>query len=394
MKLKVVIATDSFKGSLSAYEVAQSIEKGIKKVYRNVQIVKVPMADGGEGTVQSLVDATGGEIINVEVTGPLGNKVKAFYGILGDNKTAVIEMAAASGLPLVPRSKRNPMITTTYGTGELIRAALDKGCREFIIGIGGSATNDGGAGMAQALGIRLLDEKGEEIKFGGGALVNLHKIDISNMDERLKKSKFIVACDVDNTLCGPNGASYVYGPQKGATKEMVLKLDEALKHFANIIKRDLGKDVENIKGAGAAGGLGAGLMVFLNAALKSGVDIVIEKTNLKKIVKDADFVITGEGKIDSQTINGKTPIGVAKVAKEFNVPVIAVAGCVSDDASVNHEYGIDAMFSIVNYPIDIEEALKKEKASFFIERKAEEIFRLIKTCQVYIGEEGDGYGKS
>ncbi|EOD01812.1 glycerate kinase [Caldisalinibacter kiritimatiensis] len=376
--MKIVIAPDSFKGSLTALEVAESIEKGIKNVCKDAEIVKVPMADGGEGTVKSLVDATKGEIVTECVTGPLGQKIEAFYGILGDRKTAVIEMAAASGLPLVPVNKRNPMLTTTYGTGELIKAALDKGCRKFIIGIGGSATNDGGAGMAQALGVRLLDKEGKEISFGGGELINLHKIDVTNMDKRLKESTFIVACDVDNPLCGPNGASYIYGPQKGATKEMVVRLDNSLKHFAQIVKKDLDKKVENIKGAGAAGGLGAGLVAFLDATLSPGIDIVIEATKLKEKIKDADLVITGEGKIDSQTINGKTPIGVAKIAKKFHIPVIAIAGCISDDAEINHEYGIDTMFSIINYPITVDEALKKEKASFFIKRKIEEIFRLIK----------------
>lgn len=381
--MKIVVAPDSFKGSLTALEVANSIEKGIKKVYKDANVIKVPMADGGEGTVQSLVDATGGEIVNAHVTDPLGHKVKAFYGILGNGKTAVIEMAVASGLPLVPLDKRNPMITTTYGTGELIKAALDRGCKEFIIGIGGSATNDGGAGMGQALGLRLLDENGEELPFGGGSLINLQKIDVTNIDKRLKESTFTVACDVDNPLCGPNGASYVYGPQKGATKEMVEKLDNGLKHFAHMIRKYLNKDVENIKGAGAAGGIGAGLMAFLDATLKSGIDIVIETTKLKDRIQGADFVITGEGRIDNQTIFGKTPIGVAKAAKEFDVPVIAIAGYVADNAHVNHEYGIDAMFSIMQYPIDIEEALQKDRAMFFIERKTEEIFRLIRARDKY-----------
>ncbi|RKD30052.1 glycerate kinase [Thermohalobacter berrensis] len=376
--MKIVVATDSFKGSLSALEVVNSVVKGIKKVFNNAEVIKIPMADGGEGTVKSLVDATEGEIVYEEVTGPLGDKVSAFYGILGDKKTAVIEMAAASGLPLVPKDKRNPMITTTYGTGELIKSALDKGCREFVIGIGGSATNDGGAGMAQALGIKLLDKKGKEIPFGGGSLKYLDKIDMSKVDRRIEESNFVVACDVDNPLCGPKGASYVYGPQKGATEEMVFKLDEGLKRFAEIIKRDLDKEVETIKGAGAAGGLGAGLLAFLDAKLKPGIDIVIERTRFREKVKDADFIITGEGKMDSQTIYGKTPNGVARIAREYNIPVIGIAGYISDDAEINHDYGIDSMFSIINYPINLEEALNKEKASFLIEKNIEEISRLIK----------------
>jgi glycerate kinase len=379
--VRIVIAPDSFKGSLSAKEVADNIEIGIRKVYSDIDILKVPMADGGEGTVESLVDATGGEIIRLEVTGPLGEKVESFYGIMGDKKTAVIEMAAASGLPLVPNDKRNPMITTTYGTGELIKSALDRGCRDFIIGIGGSATNDGGSGMLEALGVKFLDKNGKKLPWGGGALINLDKIDMSSLDERLKSSRFVVACDVDNPLCGTNGASYVYGPQKGATVEMVQKLDRVLNHYGNMIKKYLGKDVMDIKGAGAAGGLGAGFMAFLNAQLKPGVDIVIEKTRLKEIVKDADLVITGEGKMDSQTIYGKTPFGVAKVAKGFGIPVIAIAGCISDDAHINHEQGIDAMFSIVNYPIELQDALNKEKAAVFIQKNSEEIFRLIKLAQ-------------
>ncbi|MDK2919784.1 MAG: glycerate 2-kinase [Candidatus Petromonas sp.] len=379
--MRIVIAPDSFKGSLSAKEVADNIEIGIRKVYSDIDILKVPMADGGEGTVESLVDATGGEIIRLEVTGPLGEKVESFYGIMGDKKTAVIEMAAASGLPLVPNDKRNPMITTTYGTGELIKSALDRGCRDFIIGIGGSATNDGGSGMLEALGVKFLDKNGKKLPWGGGALINLDKIDMSSLDERLKSSRFVVACDVDNPLCGTNGASYVYGPQKGATVEMVQKLDRVLNHYGNMIKKYLGKDVMDIKGAGAAGGLGAGFMAFLNAQLKPGVDIVIEKTRLKEIVKDADLVITGEGKMDSQTIYGKTPFGVAKVAKGFGIPVIAIAGCISDDAHINHEQGIDAMFSIVNYPIELQDALNKEKAAVFIQKNSEEIFRLIKLAQ-------------
>lgn len=379
--MRIVIAPDSFKGSLSAKEVADNIEIGIRKVYSDIDILKVPMADGGEGTVESLVDATGGEIIRLEVTGPLGEKVESFYGIMGDKKTAVIEMAAASGLPLVPNDKRNPMITTTYGTGELIKSALDRGCRDFIIGIGGSATNDGGSGMLEALGVKFLDKNGKKLPWGGGALINLDKIDMSSLDERLKSSRFVVACDVDNPLCGTNGASYIYGPQKGATVEMVQKLDRVLNHYGNMIKKYLGKDVMDIKGAGAAGGLGAGFMAFLNAQLKPGVDIVIEKTRLKEIVKDADLVITGEGKMDSQTIYGKTPFGVAKVAKGFGIPVIAIAGCISDDAHINHEQGIDAMFSIVNYPIELQDALNKEKAAVFIQKNSEEIFRLIKLAQ-------------
>lgn len=357
--MRVVIAPDSFKGSLTALEVADAVEKGLRRVIPDLEAIKVPMADGGEGTVQSLVDATGGRIIKRKVTGPLGEEVEAQFGILGDGVTAVIEMASASGLPLVPPEKRNPMITTTYGTGELIKAALDMGCRKFIIGIGGSATNDGGAGMAQALGVKLLDKDGKQIPFGGGGLLKLERIDISTLDPRIRESEIVVACDVDNPLTGPRGAARVYAPQKGATPEMVEILDEALKRFAEIIRRDLGKDVENVPGAGAAGGLGAGLMAFLNAELRSGVEIVIETVKLEEKMKGADLVITGEGGIDSQTVFGKTPIGVAKTAKRFNLPVIAIAGGISDDASVLYRHGIDAMVSIIPRPMSLEEAMSR-----------------------------------
>jgi len=258
--VKIVIAPDSFKGSLTALEAANAIEDGFRRVFPEAEIVKVPMADGGEGTVQSLVDATGGRIVKRIVTGPLGDKVEAQFGILGDGKTAVIEMASASGLPLIPPHKRNPMVTTTYGTGELIKAALDMDCRKFIIGIGGSATNDGGGGMAQALGVKLLDKDGNDIPFGGKGLLKLNRIDISTLDPRIAESEIVVACDVDNPLTGPRGAARVYSPQKGATPEMVEILEKALERFAEVVKRDLGKDVKNIPGAGAAGGLGAGLM--------------------------------------------------------------------------------------------------------------------------------------
>lgn len=354
--MKIVIAPDSFKESLSALEVAEAIEKGFKRVIPGAEYVKVPMADGGEGTVQSLVDATGGEIISKTVTGPLGEPVTAFFGILGNKTTAVIEMAAASGLHLVPGEKRNPLVTTTRGTGELIAAALDQGVNHIIIGIGGSATNDGGAGMAKALGALLLDEDGKEIGEGGGALRNLASIRLSELDPRLANTKIEVACDVDNPLTGEKGASAIFGPQKGATPEMVLQLDHNLGHFAAIIERDLGKTIHDVPGAGAAGGLGGGLLAFLPSELKRGVEIVIEATGLSQIVADADLVITGEGRIDGQTIFGKTPVGVAKTAKKYGVPVIAIAGNVAKDSHVVYEHGIDAIFSIVPGVTTLEDA--------------------------------------
>ncbi len=374
--MKIVIAPDSFKGNLSALEVANLIEKGTRRVYPKAKIVKVPMADGGEGTVRSLVDATKGRIIKREVTGPLGKKVKASYGILGDNKTAVIEMASASGLPLVPKSKRNPLLTTTYGTGELIKAALDRGCRKIIVGIGGSATVDGGAGMAQALEARLLDRKGGEIGFGGGALGNLERIDISKLDKRIRKTKVLVASDVDNPLTGPKGAAKVYAPQKGATPSMVKKLEENLKKYALIIKRDLKKDIKDIPGTGAAGGLGAGLIAFLDAKIRLGVDIVIQTVGLEKHLKDTDLVITGEGKMDSQTIYGKTPIGVAKLAKRYNIPVVAIVGETGEDVEVVYEHGIDKIMTTTLYPMTRAQAIKK--SSQLIPDASEQLMRLIK----------------
>ncbi|MFS8652025.1 MAG: glycerate kinase [Caldibacillus sp.] len=374
--MKIVVAPDSFKESLSAMEVAQAIEKGFRAVFPDAQIEKIPMADGGEGTVQSLVDATGGKIITKEVTGPLGEKVTAFFGVLGDGKTAVIEMAAASGLHLVPVEKRNPLLTTTRGTGELILAALDEGVDHLIIGIGGSATNDGGSGMAQALGARLLDKDRNEIAPGGGSLDKLANIDISELDARLQNVKIEVACDVDNPLIGQDGASHVFGPQKGATPEMVEQLDQNLAHYATILARDLGKDVAHIPGAGAAGGLGAGLLAFLDAELKSGIDIVIAATDLEEKIKDADLVITGEGKIDSQTIHGKTPIGVAKAAKKFNIPVIAICGSIADDVDVVHDHGIDVLFSSLMRITTLEEAL--ESGASNVEKTARNIAALYK----------------
>jgi len=374
--MKIVIAPDSFKESLTALQAANAIEKGIRNTIPDAAIFKIPMADGGEGTVQSLVDATVGTLIPVTVTGPLGHPVEAFFGLSGDQQTAVIEMAAASGLHLVTAEKRNPLITTTRGTGELIAAALDYGVRHMIIGIGGSATNDGGSGMAMALGARLIDKNGNEIGEGGGQLDRLAKIDVSGLDHRLAEIKIEVACDVDNPLTGPRGASAIFGPQKGATTESIKQLDQNLLHFSKIILRDLAKDIENIAGAGAAGGLGAGLMAFLSAELKTGVDIVISATNLEEQLKDADIVITGEGKIDGQTIFGKTPIGVAKAAKRHGAFVIAIAGNVAADSNVVHDHGIDAVFSILPGIVTSEEAFAR--AGEFIERLSRNIAELIK----------------
>ncbi|KJR28056.1 glycerate kinase [Vibrio navarrensis] len=355
--MKIVIAPDSYKESLTAMQVAIAIEKGFQQVLPDAQYIKLPMADGGEGTVQSLVDATGGTIIKHTVIGPLGHPVGGFFGLLGEGKTAVIEMAAASGLHLVTPEQRNPLITTSYGTGELIKAALDHGVEHIIVGIGGSATNDGGIGMAQALGTKLLDAQGKALGYGGGELARLATIDCSDLDPRLAEVHIEVACDVDNPLCGEKGASAVFGPQKGATPEMVTILDENLAHYAAIIKQQLGKDVRDMAGAGAAGGMGAALLGLLDADLRPGIEIVMDAVRLDEIVTDADLVITGEGRIDNQTIHGKTPIGVARTAKKHGLPVIGIAGCLSADCGVVHEHGLDAVFAVVNSPVDLPTAL-------------------------------------
>ena len=358
--MKIVIAPDSFKESLSALEVAEQIEAGFRAIYPDACYVKLPIADGGEGTVEAMVAATGGRRIVARVTGPLGTPVEASYGVTGDGTTAIIEMAAASGLALVAPEARDPMTTTTFGTGELIRHALDGGLRHFIIGIGGSATNDGGVGMAQALGVRFLQQDGRrEIGYGGGALEALARIDMAGLDPRLRDSQVLVACDVDNPLTGPRGASAVFGPQKGATAEMVATLDRNLGHFAQLVKRDLGRDIVAVPGAGAAGGMGAALMAFLQAELRPGVEIVIEAIGLAEAMAGADLVVTGEGRIDGQTIYGKAPVGVARLAKRFGLPVIGFAGSLTFDAEVVHEYGLDAIFSVVNRPCSLADAFRE-----------------------------------
>jgi glycerate kinase len=374
--MEVIIAPDSFKGSLTALQAAEAIEIGLRRVFPDAQIDIVPMADGGEGTVQSLVDATGGKLLTAAVLDPLGNAINAHYGVLGDGVTAVIEMAATSGLTLVPSNKRNPLVTTTCGVGQLIKAALDHGCRKLIIGVGGSATNDGGAGMAQALGAKLLNADGVQIGWGGGALKNLASIDASELDSRIAETETVVACDVNNPLTGARGASRVYGPQKGATPEMVEVLDANLRRLGEAIERDLGKSVGDIPGAGAAGGLGAGLMAFLNASLKSGIEIVIEATRLAERIKGADLVITGEGQINFQTAFGKTPVGVAKAAKAHGIPVIAIAGGVGEGADDVYGAGIDAIIDIVPEPMSLGAAI--ENASALLVAAAERTARMVR----------------
>lgn len=371
-----VLAPDSFKESMTAKEVCIAMEKGLRKIYPTASYIHVPMADGGEGTVQSLVDASNGAIHRKEVSGPLGQPVMAQYGILGDGTTAAIEMASASGIHLVTPDSRDPLRTTTYGTGELIRACLDLGIRKIIIGIGGSATNDGGTGMAEALGAKFLDAQGQPLARGGGALNELTHIDVSALDPRLQEVELIVACDVTNPLCGEHGASRVFGPQKGAAPGMVQLLDANLSHYAEVVKQQLGKDIRDVPGAGAAGGLGAGLLIFTQAVLRKGIEIVIEYTGLQGKLIDADVVFTGEGGIDFQTKFGKTPYGVAQAAKKAGKPVIAIAGYVGEGIDTLYTEGIDAVFGIVPGAADLGKLLREGPEN--VERTMENIARVLK----------------
>jgi glycerate kinase len=359
VSVKIVVAPQGFKGSLDAADVADAIARGVRQVFRDAEVVVLPVADGGEGTVRALVHASKGRTITTRVLGPLEHPVNATWGILGDGKTAVIEMAAASGLPLLRREERNPMRATSYGTGELIRHALDHDVSEILIGIGGSATNDGGAGMAQALGARLLDAEGRDLPLGGAGLRHLDRIDVSGLDPRLQRVDVEVACDVNNPLCGPTGASHVYGPQKGADQQMVRELDAALGHFAQIVKRDLGKDVRDIPGAGAAGGLGAGLIAFLGARLRPGVEIIFQAIDLEGKLRGAQLVFTGEGRMDSQDIYGKAPMAVAERAHQLGVPSIAVVGSTGRDYKVVFDHGLDAVIGTVNRPMTLDRAVNE-----------------------------------
>lgn len=373
--MRILIAPQSLKGSLTAAEAGSAIAQGVRKIYPKAEIEIVPVADGGEGTVQALVDASGGKIIQKTVTGPLGEPVPAFFGLMGDGSTAALEMAACAGLPLVPPEKRDPRITTTYGVGELILAALDYGSRHFIVGIGGSATNDGGAGMAQALGAMLLNVQGAEITKGGAALATLTHISTSNMDARLQHCTVEVACDVNNPLCGPRGASAVYGPQKGATPEMVEELDKALAHYARIIERDLGISIAEIPGAGAAGGLGAGLMAFLHATLRPGAQIVFEALGLEDKIRKADLVVTAEGQIDRQTAYGKSVGSVAEIAKRYGLPVLAFAGGLGEHYQDVYTLGVDAVAALPDSPMTLTYAM--ENAARLMSDAAERACRLL-----------------
>ncbi|HDU8577690.1 glycerate kinase [Vibrio antiquarius] len=372
--MKVVIAPDSFKESLTAKQVSEAIKTGLARVWHDAEFVTVPVADGGEGTVQSLIDATQGEQVFTTVTAPLGNDVEAFYGILGDGETAVIEMAEASGLHLVPSDARDPKLTSSIGTGQLIKHALDRGIQRLIIGLGGSATNDGGVGMLTALGVTFLDESGHAITPNGDGLAALASIDISGLDPRLATCEVLVACDVDNPLCGDKGASAIFGPQKGATVSDVTLLDNALRKFGELTEQATGKHVLTRGGAGAAGGMGAALLGYTPARLQPGIEIVLETVKLAQHVADADIVFTGEGRIDHQTAHGKTPMGVAQVAKQFDLPVIALAGCVGDNYQAVYECGIDAVFACVPKAMSLSEAMKE--ADVNVANLAENVARM------------------
>ncbi|GHZ48592.1 hypothetical protein VCSRO174_1272 [Vibrio cholerae] len=372
--MKVVIAPDSFKESLTAKQVCDAIQAGLARVWHDAKFVAIPVADGGEGTVQSLVDATQGRLVEVKVMGPQGKRVEAFYGMLGDNQTAVIEMAAASGLHHVPLVQRDPKLTTSFGTGELIRHALDQGVTKLIIGLGGSATNDGGVGMLAALGARFTNADGDPIQLTGGGLRELTHIDLQDFDPRLQNCDILVACDVNNPLCGDKGASAVFGPQKGATPEDVQLLDGTLRQFGLLTEKVTGKMVLESAGAGAAGGMGAALLAYAQARLRPGIEIVLETVQLAHQVSDADLVITGEGRIDSQTVHGKTPMGVAKVAKRFDVPVLALCGCTGDNYQAVYQCGIDAVFAAVPRAMSLDDALKE--SDFNLADSAENVARL------------------
>jgi glycerate kinase len=363
MKTKILIALDKYKGNLSAMEICKIIGNSIKEMDKNIEVILNPMADGGEGTVDTLVGSLKGKYISLYVTGPLGDKIKSRFGII-NNKIAVIEMSAASGLWLIPTEKRNPMETTTYGTGELIGKAMEIGCKKIIIGIGGSATNDGGMGMAQALGVKFYDKNSNLLGFGGKELIKINRIDMSDRNLLLKDTIIEVACDVGNPLFGKNGAAYIYAPQKGADEKMVQELDKGLLNFAEVIKKDLVLNVAELKGAGAAGGLGAGLVAFLNAKLKNGVDIVIEATGIENKMRDVDLVITGEGAFDRQTFFGKSPYGVAILAKKYKKPVITINGSVNvsrDEISERDKNLFSGNFSTLNAAMNIENAIKNSR---------------------------------
>ena len=379
--MKVVVAIDSFKGSLSSMEAGQAIAEGVKRVHQNAEIVVRPLADGGEGTVEALVEGMGGIFVTKEVTGPLGAKVEAIYGIIeskeDSSKTAIIEMSAAAGITLIPEESRNPMNTTTYGVGELILDAIERGCRHFIVGIGGSATNDGGVGMLQALGYDFLTREGQAISYGGNGLRELASIEGTNVHPKLKECTFKVACDVTNPLCGENGSSAIFGPQKGATPEMVQELDQLLLHYAELSKKINANADRFYPGTGAAGGMGFAFLTYTNATLESGIQIVLTETKLEELIESADFVVTGEGRLDGQTALGKAPIGVASLAKKHQKKVLAFAGAVTPDAKECNQHGIDAFFPILRGIVTLKEAMDKENAHQNMVDTVEQVFRVV-----------------
>lgn len=375
-----VLAPDSFKESMTAEQACQAMQRGIQKIFTDAHFIHVPMADGGEGTVEALVAVSNGQMIHCEVMGALPTqKIKTYFGLLDDGKTAVIEMAKANGIHLLEPAQRNPLLTTTYGTGEMIRAALDLGVTKIILGLGGSVTNDAGVGMAQALGAQFLDVNQNDVLFGGGQLNQIQTIDLSHLDERLKQTEIIIASDVNNPLCGENGASYVFAPQKGATFEMVQQLDQNLIHLALLVSQQLKMNVKDIAGTGAAGGLGFGLMVFAGATIRSGVELVIEQTQLAQKIAQADYVFTGEGGIDFQTKFGKTPFGVAQVAKQLHKPVISCSGYIGEGIHELYAEGFTAIFGIVHGASDLQAALKNGQKN--LERTCENIARLLKIAK-------------
>ena len=354
-----VLAPDSFKESMSAEQACQAMQRGVLQVFPDACCIAVPMADGGEGTVEALLRSLDGQGITCMVTGPLvTQQVSTYFAIVDYGRTAVLEMAKANGIHLLAAEQRNPMLTSTYGTGEMIKQALDRGIEKIIVGLGGSVTNDGGAGMAQALGVQFFNSTGEAIQVCGGNLDQINQIDISQLDARLKNTEILIASDVNNPLCGPNGASAIFGPQKGATPEMVQQLDRNLSHFADLVEASLGISIKNVAGSGAAGGLGFGLMAFAGAKLQSGVELIIEQSRLAEKIAQADYVLTGEGKIDSQTALGKTPFGVAQLAQQFNKPVLAFAGLVGEGIESLFDAGFTQIVGINPPDCSLEEALK------------------------------------
>lgn len=379
---KIVAAIDSFKGSLTTFEAGKAVKEAAEKVYSDVTTVISPIADGGEGTVEAVVSAAKGELVETTVCNPLGKKIRSNFGYIPKTKTAVIEMSAAAGITLISENERNPMDTTTYGVGEMILDAISRGCRRFIIGIGGSATNDGGIGMLTALGFEFSDKNGKQVPLGAKGLKDIAVIRTENAVKELKECSFCVACDVKNVLCGKEGCSAVYGPQKGATPEMIGEMDLWLENYARLTKKIFPDSDANAPGAGAAGGMGFAFLAYLNAAMVPGIELVIGETGLERHIKDADLVVTGEGRLDGQSYMGKAPIGVAKLAKKYGKPVIAFSGCVTDDAVLCNEHGIDAFFPILRKPCTLQEAMNKDNAYKNLRDTAFQVFGLIKTINV------------